>query len=116
MNNLMEQMFSLSEEFLAGVAPIGDNPSVFTYRFARHKENELLEFTYYGRNKVVVVLNHVQSLPPCDANPSVEARGPTATHQACRAALSIIYTSGMASRRRSHFTSNVRHWALWQRH
>ena len=35
-------------------------------------------------------------------------RGPTASHQARRAALSIIRTSGLASRRWSRLTSNVR--------
>lgn len=57
-NKLMENVFMFSEQFLAEVIPLGENPSVFTYRFARNEKMELIEFCYYGRNKALVVLNH----------------------------------------------------------
>ena len=57
-NDQRDKMFKLAEQIFDGVLSLGDNPSVFTYRFARHGQIELIEFCYYGRNKALVVPSH----------------------------------------------------------
>lgn len=58
LNESSEQMFRVSDQIFAIQPPFGDNPEVFTYKFARNESMELLELTFYGKNKVLIVFSH----------------------------------------------------------
>ncbi len=58
LNECTEEMFKMSDQLFAFQTPMGSNPEVFTYRFERDGNTELLELVFYGKNKVLIVLTH----------------------------------------------------------
>ncbi len=58
LNDLQEKIFSMSELLLQDSQLKGENQDVFTYRMAREKNVELIEFTFYGVSKALAVLKH----------------------------------------------------------
>lgn len=59
-NNAQEELFKNSDSLLKDSPILGENPKVFSYRFAKNNHIELLEFTYYEFSKSLAVLYHDQ--------------------------------------------------------
>lgn len=57
-NDTQEELFNMSNALLNDSPALGENPEVFSYRFARENNIELLEFKYYGFTKGLAILHH----------------------------------------------------------
>lgn len=57
-NDSIAQLFSYTDQLLEGLEEHGENPKVFFYRIDREADQEIIEFTFYGTSKAIVILSH----------------------------------------------------------
>lgn len=57
-NDKQKELFNESNSLLNNSPSLGENPEVFSYRFARVNNIELIEFKYYDFTKGLAILHH----------------------------------------------------------